>query len=110
MRTAKGGSNSAAYLNIQNNGGDGDRLITVKSDVAETLEIHLSENKDGVMTMHQVAGVDVPARGQAELKPGGYHMMLVNLKGDLNAGDIVKLTLVFEKSGEIAVEADVRSP
>lgn len=52
----------------------------------------------------------MPARGQAELKPGGYHMMLVNLKGDLNAGDIVKLTLVFENSGEIAVEAEVRSP
>lgn len=53
VRAAKGGSNSAAYLTIQNTGSDGDRLITVKSDVVETLEIHLSEIKDNVMTMHQ---------------------------------------------------------
>ncbi|MCK4899380.1 MAG: copper chaperone PCu(A)C, partial [Anaerolineales bacterium] len=54
--------------------------------------------------------VDVPARGQVELKPGGLHIMLIGLSRDLKAGDQVSLSLGFEKSGEIKVEAEVRAP
>ena len=110
MGGTMGGSNSAAYMIITNQGNEGDRLITVSSDVAQAVEIHISEMKDGVMTMHQVEAVDVPARGQAELKPGGLHVMLIGLKRDLNSGDQVKLTLGFETSGEVVIEAEVRTP
>ena len=105
-----GGSNSAAYMIISNYGNQPDRLLTVSSDVAQAVELHVSEMKDGVMTMHQVDVVDVPTRGHAELKPGGLHVMLIGLKRDLNAGDQVKLILGFETSGEILIDAEGRSP
>jgi hypothetical protein len=66
--------------------------------------------KDNVMSMSPVEAIEVPANGQVELKPGGYHVMLVGLKQDLKVGDIVKLTLVFEKAGRIDVEAEVKNP
>ena len=105
-----GGFNSAAYMLLRNTGGADDRLLGVRSDVAEAVELHISEMKDGVMSMHPVEGVDLPAGGQAELKPGGLHVMLIGLKQELKPGDKVRLTLVFEKSGEMVVEAEVRMP
>jgi copper(I)-binding protein len=97
-------------MTIVNKGRQGDRLITVNSDIAQAVEIHISEMEDGVMTMHQVEGVDIPTRGRIELKPGGLHVMLIGLRRDLTAGDQVMLTLGFENSGEIVVEARVRAP
>ncbi|MCK5427980.1 MAG: copper chaperone PCu(A)C, partial [Anaerolineales bacterium] len=110
MESQMDGGNSAAYMTIANKGRQADRLVTVKSDAAQAVEIHISEMVDDVMTMHQVDGVDVPAGGQVELKPGGLHIMLIGLSRDLKAGDQVSLSLGFEKSGEIKVEAEVRAP
>lgn len=104
------GSNSAAYMVIKNSGGEADRMLSAEADVAEAVELHISEMKEEVMTMHQVDGVDIPARGQAELKPGGLHVMLIGLKHELNAGDVLRLTLNFEKSGTLSVDAQVRMP
>lgn len=104
------GTNSAAYMTITNQGGQSDRLVSAKSDIAQAVEIHISEMVNDIMTMHQVEGVDLPAGGQVELKPGSLHIMLIGIKDDLNAGDGVTLTLGFEKSGEIMVEAEVRTP
>ena len=110
MGSQMDGGNSAAYMTIANKGRQADRLVTVKSDAAQAVEIHISEIVDDVMTMHQIDGVDVPAGGQVELKPGGLHIMLIGLSRDLKAGDQVSLSLGFEKSGEIKVEAEVRAP
>jgi copper(I)-binding protein len=104
------GANSGAFMVIRNNGNQADRLIKAESDVAEAVEIHLSEMKDGIMTMRQVDGIDIPANGQAELKPGSYHVMLIGLKRDLVAGEKIRLKLTFEKSGSIEVDAEVRAP
>ena len=105
-----GGFNSAAYMLLKNTGGAADRLVAAKGDVAESIEIHESTMKDGVMSMHPVEAIELPAGGQAELKPGGYHVMLINLKRDLVAGEKFTLTLVFEKSGEQQIEVEVRAP
>lgn len=102
--------NSAAYMVIQNNGSTPDRLVRASSDAALSTELHLSEVKDGVMSMRPVEGVDIPARGKAELKPGSYHIMLVGITRDLTAGEKLKLTLEFENAGEMEVEAVVRAP
>jgi hypothetical protein len=104
------GSVSAAYMVIKNSGGVADRLIRAESDAAQAVELHISEVVDGVMKMHPVDGIDVPANGQAVLEPGGLHIMLIGLKEDLAAGDTVTLTLVFEKTGEMTVTAEVRAP
>lgn len=54
--------------------------------------------------------LEVPAKGQVELKPGGYHVMLIGVKRDLKVGDKFSLELQFEKSGAITVEAEVKQP
>ena len=108
--TIMSGTNSAAYMVIKNSGGEADRLLSVESDVAASVEIHLSEMNDGVMSMRPVEGIDIPAGSQAELKPGSYHVMLVGIKHDLNEGDTVQLKLNFEKSTPVMVEAQVRNP
>jgi hypothetical protein len=62
------------------------------------------------MSMHPVESVDVPANGQAELEPGGLHIMLIGLTGDLEAGEKLPLTLEFENAGKVQVEAEIRAP
>jgi periplasmic copper chaperone A len=104
------GATSAAYMTLRNAGQQADRLIEVRSNIAEVVETHLTETIDGVASMSRVDGIDVPASGSVDLEPGGLHIMFINLNQDLNAGDTVRLTLVFEKSGEMDVSAPVRAP
>lgn len=110
MSAMQGGATSGAFMVINNSGTEADRLVKAESDVADAVELHLSEMKDGVMTMRQVEGVEIPASGQAELKPGSYHIMLIGLKQDLKEGDTIKITLTFEKGGSIVVDAPVKAP
>jgi len=97
----------AAYLVIQNDG-TADKLLSVTSDVAQTIELHESMMSGNMMQMSPVPNIEVPANGKAELKPGGFHMMLIGLTRPLKVGDKVQLTLNFEKAGKIPVTADVR--
>jgi copper(I)-binding protein len=101
--------NSAAYMLLVNKGDVTDRLLRVESDVAQAVELHESTMEGDVMRMNPVQFVEVPAKGQAELKPGGFHVMLIGLKRDLKPGEKITLTLIFEKSGPITVDAEVRS-
>jgi periplasmic copper chaperone A len=104
------GSVSAAYMHLRNNGATPDKLLRVESDAAEAVELHTSEMTGEVMTMRPNEFVEVPANGEAELKPGGMHVMLIGLKHDLKAGDKISLVLVFENAGKIGVQAEVRAP
>ena len=63
----------------------------------------------GMMTMVEVASVDIPAGGTVEFKPGGYHLMFMDLVGTLTPGQTIDLTLTFAKAGPITVKADVRA-
>lgn len=105
------GGTSAAYMTIANSGGSADRLLSASTDAAASVELHESKMVDGVMQMNPVqGGIPVPAGGQAELKPGGLHVMLIGITRDLKEGETVKITLTFEQSGTIEVEAPVRMP
>ena len=104
------GANSAAYMLLRNNAPAADKLLRVESDVAEAVELHISEMQGEVMTMRPIEFVEVPANDEAVLKPGGMHVMLIGIKHDLKPGDKVKLVLVFENAGRIDVEAEVRAP
>lgn len=106
---ASAGGNGAAYATITNSGGEADRLVAVKGDLADAIEIHEVAMADGVMQMRAVDGLDVPAGGSAELKPGGYHIMMIGLKGPLKDGTVAKLTLAFAKAGELALDMPVRT-
>ncbi len=102
---------TAAYMKIENSGDAPDRLIAVKSDAAGNLMLHESRMDGDVMKMvHLDNGIEIPAHGAAELKPLGLHVMVMGLKAPLKAGETLPLTLVFEKQGDVAVEAEVGKP
>jgi copper(I)-binding protein len=88
------------------------RLVEVKSPIAGVVEIHEMKMENSVMKMRAVTGVDVPAGKAVDLKPGGYHVMLLNLKEQMKDGASVPLTLVFEgkdkKRETVEVNATVR--
>ena len=74
----------------------GSRLVAVRSPLAGVVEIHEMALVDNVMKMRAISGVDLPPGKTVELKPGGYHVMLLELKGQVKDGQSVPLTLVFE--------------
>ncbi len=88
------------------------RLVEARSPVAGVVEIHEMTMVDNVMKMRAVPGLDLPAGKAVELKPGGYHVMLIDLKGQVKEGDTVPVTLVVQgKDGKretIEVKAPVR--
>lgn len=89
------------------------RLVAVRSPLTPTAELHEMTMQDNVMRMRQVPGIALPAGKGAELKPGGYHVMLMGLKQQVKEGETVALTLVFEgKDGQretVEVKAPVRA-
>jgi len=103
------GASGAVFLEINNHADVNDRLIDVKSDVAEKVELHThKDDGNGVMQMmHVPEGFPVAALGSHALKRGGDHVMLMGLTRELKDGDIVTLTLIFEHAGEVVVEAPV---
>jgi periplasmic copper chaperone A len=90
----------------------GGKLVGASSPVAGVVEIHEMAMDGNVMKMRAVSGLDLPAGKTVELKPGGYHVMLMDLKKELKAGDTVPLTLVVEgadkKRETIEVKAAVK--
>jgi copper(I)-binding protein len=94
--------NSSAYMTFDNKGA-ADKLVSVSGDVAKEIQIHSMVTEAGVMKMREIKSLDVPANGKAELKPGGYHIMLIGLKAGLKEGEKFPLKLTFEKAGEVTV-------
>lgn len=104
-------TNGAAYMVIENKGGAEDALIGADADVSDVVEIHeMLIDENNVMHMKPVEGqrLVIPAKGKVELKPGGYHIMFIGLKEPLKEGQVIDLTLKFEKSGEMKVQAPVK--
>ncbi len=114
------GSSSAAYFVLRNTGSEDDALVSVSTDVAGKAELHETvpaqqtgqhdHNASDAMTMRPVDKVAVPAGGTVEFRPGGLHVMLMDLKRELAVGDRFQLTLTFEKGGAQIVEVEVREP
>lgn len=102
--TPPGAPTGAAYLTIMNHGTEPDVLVGGSSPQAERVEFHQSTMDGGIMKMRPVAnGVAIPAGGTVELKPDGYHVMLVGLKAPLKSGTMLPVTLRFAKAGSIEV-------
>lgn len=100
---------SAVYMTIRNGGTTADKLVSAKIDtaIAGTVEVHETITEGATSKMQKVAGIDVPAKGTAELKSGGYHIMLLNVKREIKEGETLDVTVVFEKAGEITVKTKV---
>lgn len=110
-RPANTGENGAAYFIIENGTASDDTLMSVSSDIATAAEVHMSmADANGVMSMQMQEAVTLPAGEPVEFKPGGLHVMLVNLTRDLKPGETITLTLNFKETGYVVVEVLVREP
>lgn len=93
------------YLKIVNPGKTDDRLVSVSSDRAASVQIHEMSMDGTVMKMRELPqGIPVPAGDTVELKPGGYHLMFMNVSQPFKEGEMVKAVLNFEKAGPVEVE------
>ena len=108
MRATPPGAKIAAGYLIVRNAGAADRLISVSSPAAERVETHITARDGDILRMREVKGYDVPAKGMLELKPGGSHLMFVNVKAPLKEGTSVPATLKFQRAGEVKLEFQVR--
>ena len=86
------------------------RLVAAESPVAGVVEIHEMAMERDVMKMRQIPGLDLAAGRTTELKPGGYHVMLMDLKQPLQAGQNVPITLVFEDAAQQRFTQQIAAP
>ncbi len=101
---------AGGFLTVVNDDDVDDRLLRVESDIAQRVEIHQMRNDGGVMRMRALPdGVVVPAHGKLELKPGGYHLMLIKPRRALVEGDHFGATLVFQRAGRVPARFEVRA-
>lgn len=102
--TAPGAKIAAGYMTIRNKSAAADQLLGGSSALAAKVETHVTVKDGEIMRMRQVQGYEVPAKGSFELKPGGAHLMLVDIKKPFKEGDKIPVTLRFEKAGEVKTE------
>jgi copper(I)-binding protein len=108
--TVQGQKATGAFMQLKS--ADGAALVAAESPVAGIVEIHEMKMEANVMRMRAIPKLDLPAGRAVELKPGGYHVMLMDLKQPLKAGDSVPIKLKFQgkdgKPQELEVKAEVR--
>src|SRR3954462_14161756 len=109
-RVTPGGAKIAGgYLTIENKGTAADRLIGGSGDIAGKVEVHEMAVNNGVMTMRPLdKGLAIEPGKTVKLAPGGYHLMMFDLKGPFKQGEKVPVTLEFEKAGKVAISLDVQ--
>ncbi len=109
-RATPGGAKvGGGYLTIENKGTAPDKLIDESSPAAGKIEVHEMSTNNGVMTMRPMkGGLSIPPGQSVTLVPGGYHLMMTELKGPLKQGGKVPVTLNFEKAGKVDVTLDVQ--
>ena len=99
---------TAAYMTIRNPGGRTLRIVQAECPAARAAEFHEHRNDGGVLRMRAVPALSVEGRGETVLRPGGLHLMLIDLKARLRAGDRVPLILRFEDGTSVMVRALVK--
>ena len=105
--TPPGAETAAGYVTIRNKSSSPDHLIRVASPLAARVEMHVHIHDGDVMRMRQVKGYDIPAKGSLELKPGGGHLMFVDIQRPFKEGEKIPVTLRFERAGERKVVFNV---
>ncbi len=106
--TAPGQQVAGGFLKIENKGA-ADQLISASSPAAGEVQLHEMAMDGNVMRMRQVKDIALPANGAVELKPGGLHLMFMNIKAPLTVGETVPVKLKFAKAGEVEVRLSVNT-
>jgi copper(I)-binding protein len=109
-RATPGGAKvGGGYLTVENKGSAPDRLLGGSADIAGKIEVHEMAMNSGVMTMRPLdKGLVIEPGKTVKLAPGGYHLMLFDLKSPLKQGDKLPVTLEFEKAGKVTLSLDVQ--
>jgi len=102
--TAPGAPVAGGYMTIRNKAQTPDRLVGASSAAAARVELHVHIKEGEVIKMRQVSAYEVPAKGSFELKPGGAHLMFLQIARPFKEGDKIPVKLKFEKAGEVSVE------
>ena len=101
---------TAAFMVIRNTGDKDVKVVKADNPVSKATELHTHLNEGGVMKMRPVPAIEIRAKGEAVLRPGGLHVMMIDLKTPLEDGDKVAITLGFEDGSSKQIEAPVKKP
>ena len=101
---------TGAFMVIRNNGDKDVKVVKADNPASKVTELHTHINDNGVMRMRPVPAIEVKAKGEAVLKPGGLHVMLIDLKAPMKEGDLVPVTLTFDDGSSKQVDARVVKP
>ena len=107
--TAPGQNNSSAYMSLTNQGDEDISLIRAERPAATYVELHTHVHDTGVMRMRKIDKIDIEGFGNTLLKPGGLHIMLIELKKPLSAGELVPMTLFFSDGEKLDIQLPVTS-
>lgn len=99
---------TAGFVVIENPGAADVQVVEVACDAAGIVEMHEMVRSGDMMKMAPVKSIVVPAKGRVELRPGGLHLMLFELKQPLRDGDTVTLTLTTDTGAKVRAAAEVR--
>lgn len=101
---------TGAFMVIRNGGDKDVKVVSASNPASKVTELHTHLNEGGVMKMRPVPAIEVKAKGEAVLKPGGLHVMLIDLKAPMKEGDVVPITLGFDDGSSKQVDAKVVRP
>jgi len=101
---------AGAFMVIKNAGDKDVKVVKADNPATRVTELHTHINDAGVMRMRPVPAIEVKAKGEAVLKPGGLHVMLIDLKAPMKEGDSVPITLTFDDGSSKQVDAKVVRP
>ena len=104
-----GAKATAAFMTLKNAGDKDVKLVKAETAAAKVAELHTHTNENGVMKMRQVPGIEIKAKAETALKPGSYHIMLID-PAALKEGDKVAITLGFDDGSSKKIEAMVKKP
>jgi len=100
---------AAGYMTIVNTGDENDKLIKIETLIATNSEFHMTNIYNSQATMERVDFIELPAQKARSLKPGGYHIMFMDLNTELKVGKNIDAKLFFEKNGEIEIAFEVEN-
>ena len=99
---------AAGFMVITNHAHHAMTLESVTSDAAARVEVHNTTHENGRMKMNHLKTLEIPSHGSVELKPGGMHLMLLELGEGLMPGDTVSFVLSFKGGAQVSIDAEVR--
>jgi hypothetical protein len=105
-----GAQATGAFMILKNNGDKDVKVVKASTPAAKTAELHEHINDGGVMKMRPVAAIDIKAKGEAVLMPGGLHIMLIDLNAPMKEGDKIPVTLGFDDGSSKQVDVPVMRP